>query len=105
MDKVKEIEATYSEEKTAEERAAQITELEAAWAAFTASLTADKVNLPVSGNYYRMYTPQRESRYPTGKGAGNAILGEQNPTTKASIWQFVKRSDSAYDIINLALNF
>ena len=100
--KVEAIEATYAEEKTAEERAAQVVELEGAWTTFAASLTEANMNLPVSGNYYRMYTPQRESRYPTGKGAGNAIIGEQNPTTKASIWQFVKRSDSAYDIINLA---
>ena len=100
--KVKEIEATYSEEKTAEERAAQVEALAEAWTTFAASLTEANMNLPISGNYYRMYTPQRDSRYPTGKGAGNAILGEQNPTTKASIWQFVKRSDNAYDIINLA---
>ena len=100
--KVAEIEATYSETKTAEERAAQVAALAEAWSAFAASLTNDNMNQPISGHYYRMYTPQRDSRYPTGKGAGNAILGEQNPTTKASIWQFVKRSDNAYDIINLA---
>jgi hypothetical protein len=83
--KVKEIEATYAEEKTAEERAAQVAALEEAWSTFAASLTETNMNLPISGNYYRMCTPQRENRYPTGKGAGNAIIGEQNPTTKASI--------------------
>ena len=100
--KVEAIEATYAEEKSAEERAAQITELEAAWETFVASLTADKVNLPVSGNYYRMYTPGRENRYPTSQGVGQIIIGEQNPATKASIWQFVSREDNSYDIINLS---
>ncbi len=100
--KVEAIEATYAEEKSAEERAAQVEELETAWAAFIASLTGDKINLPVSGNYYRMYTPGRDNRYPTSQGVGNAIVGEQNPATKASIWQFVSRGDNSYDIINLA---
>ena len=100
--KVKEIEATYSAQKTAEERAEQVAELEDAWTAFTESLTGDKINLPVSDNYYRMYTPGRENRYPASQGAGNAIIGEQNPMTKASIWQFVSRGDNSYDIINLA---
>ena len=100
--KVQAIEATYSEAMTAERRAAQVAELEAAWTAFAASLTEANMNKPVSGNYYRMYTPQRESRYPTGKGADNAIMGEQNPSTKASVWQFVLRNDnSSYDIINV----
>ena len=96
------IEATYDEAKTAEERAAQVTALEEVWTAFTASLTSDNMNQPVSGHYYRMYTPLRDNRYPTGKGAGSAVIGEQNPATKASIWQFVERNDDTYDIINLA---
>lgn len=100
--KVAEIEATYSTTMTKLEREAQVAELAEAWADFEASLNDENINRPVSGNYYRMYTPLRESRYPTSKGAGNAIMGEQNPTTKSSIWQFVERADGAYDIINLA---
>lgn len=100
--KVAEIEATYSATKTAEERAAQVEALTAAWTAFQANLTAEYMNQPVSGSYYRMYTPQRDNRYPTGKGAGNAIIGEQNPASNASIWQFVTRTDGSYNIINLA---
>ena len=103
-DKVTEIEATYSASKTAEERAAQVAALEEAWATFVASLTEANMNKPVSGNYYRMYTPQRENRYPTGQGTDMAIIGEQNPTTNASIWQFVSRGDGSYDIINSANN-
>ena len=49
--------------------------------------------------YYRMYTPLRESRYPTSKGVGAEIVGEKTPTT-ASIWKFVQRTDGSLDIVN-----
>ena len=100
--KVAEIEATYSVNKTAEERAAQVAELEAAWAAFEASLTEANMNKPVSGNYYRMFTPLRGNRYATGNGVDAAVTGPNTAGTKASIWQFVTRNDGAYNIINLA---
>ena len=100
--KVAEIEATYSTAMTEEERAAQITALEAAWDTFTASLTESNMNKPVSGNYYRMYTPLRGSRYATGNGTDAAITGPTEATTKASIWRFVTRNDGSYNIINLA---
>ena len=100
--KVAEIEATYNTTMTAEERAAQVAELTAAWTAFQANLTAEHMNKPVSGSYYKMYTPQRDNRYPTGKGAGQAIIGEQNAASNASIWQFVTRTDGTYNIINAA---
>ena len=99
--KVREIEATYSAEKTAEERAAQVKELEAAWTTFAASLTANQMNMPDPAKFYRMCTPQRESRYPTSKGAANDIVGEQTPTDK-SVWQFERRTDGSYDIVNAA---
>ncbi len=97
--KIEEIEATYSTEKAAEERAAQVKELDEAWTTFAASLTADNMNLPVSGNYYRMYTPQRGNRYPTSKGIGNAIVGESTPSN-SSIWEFETRTDGTFNIIN-----
>ena len=100
--KIAEVEATYSASMTAEERAAQVTGLEEAWNAFTAQLTPENMNKPVSGNYYRMYTPLRGNRYATGNGADAAITGPTEATTKASIWQFVARGDGSYNIINLA---
>lgn len=104
--KIKEVEATYDAAMTTEERAAQVKELEEAWTAFTASLTSDNMNQPLSSTsdkavYYRMYTPQRESRYPTAKGVGADIVGEKTPTDN-SIWKFVKRNDATFDIINAA---
>ena len=100
--KVKEVEDSYSTTMTAEQRKAQAAELQNAWNDFAASLTEANMNQPVSGNYYRMYTPLRGNRYATGNGADAAITGPTEATTKASIWQFVKRSDNSYDIINLA---
>ena len=102
--KVKEIEATYSATMTVAEREQQLKELEEVWANFKTSLTADNMNQPVDGKFYRMNTPLRENRFPTGKGAGQAIIGEQNPSTNASIWQFVQRTDGSYDIVNYGDN-
>ena len=97
--KIAEIEATYSATMTEEERAAQITELTTAWAAFVASLTASNMNQPVDGNYYRMCTPLRGNRYPTSYGAGNAIVGETT-TGNANVWKFIARADGSFDIVN-----
>ena len=101
--KVKEVEDSYADTgMTAEQRKAQITALEEAWTAFVASLTEANMNQPVSGNYYRMYTPLRGNRYATGNGVDAAITGPTEATTKASIWRFVSRGDGSYDIINVA---
>ena len=102
--KVKEIEATYSATMSEAERQQQLKELEEAWATFKSSLTADKMNQPEEGKYYRMSTPLRDNRFPTGKGAGQAIMGEQNPATNASIWKFVQREDGSFDIVNYGDN-
>ncbi len=100
--KVKEVEDSYATTMTAEERKAQAAELQTAWNTFVASLATADINLPVSGNYYRMYTPLRGNRYATGNGVDAAITGPTEATTKASIWRFVDRGDDSYDIINVA---
>ncbi|MBR5847493.1 MAG: family 20 glycosylhydrolase [Bacteroidaceae bacterium] len=102
--KVREVEESYATTMTDEQRAAQAAALQTAWAEFVASLTEANMNQPVSGNYYRMYTPLRANRYATGNGADAAITGPTEATTKASIWRFVKRSgnDNSFDIINVA---
>ncbi len=98
--KIAAIEATYSTEMTAAEREAQIAELTTAWAAFTTSLAADKMNQPQEDKYYRLYTPLRGNRYPTGQGEGAALIGEQNPSTNASIWKFEANTDGSFNIVN-----
>lgn len=96
--KIAEIEATYQDNLTPEQRAQQITQLEAAWTAFLSALTPESMNMPRAGKYYRMYTPLRGNRYPTAKGAGQALVGEQTHDKDASIWKFVERGDGSYDI-------
>lgn len=98
--KITEIEATYQDVMTEEERARQIVQLEEAWTAFLATITQTNMNMPQESKYYRMYTPLRGSRYPTSNGAGQAIVGEQNNDTYASVWKFVAREDGSYDIQN-----
>ena len=102
--KIAEIEASFAEEMTAEQRAAQLTELDQALAAMKKACTASNMNLPIATTasdttYYRMRTPLRENRYPTSKGVGAEIIGEQTATDN-STWMFVKRSDNSYNIIN-----
>ena len=99
--KIAEIEDTYSATMTKEQRAGQVTELTDAWTTFVASLTADNMNKPVDGFYYRMCTPLRGNRYPTSKGGGNAVVGE-TAASKANVWKFITRTDGTFDIVNLA---
>ena len=99
--KIAEIEATYDNTTmTKEQRDAQVAELTTAYDAFIAALTPESINQPVEGKYYRMNTPLRGNRYPTSKGIGAAIVGEQNPADNASVWKFVTRTDGSYDIQN-----
>ena len=102
--KIVEIEASYSESKSDEERAAQVAALDEALAAMKTACTAVNMNQPVASTsentvYYRMCTPLRENRYATGKGVGADMVGEQTATDNA-IWKFVKRADNTFNIIN-----
>lgn len=69
--------------------------------------TLQHINQPaasVEGNevWYKIYTPNRESRYLTSNGAGQAATGETDMNYARSMWKFVKRSDNTYNIINRA---
>lgn len=96
--KIAEIEATYQTSMTDEARAQQVEQLEAEWTAFLASLTPETINMPQAGKYYRMSTPLRGNRYPTAKGAGQALVGEEAYDANSSVWKFVAREDGSYDI-------
>lgn len=98
--KITEIEATYQTTMTEEQRAQQIADLEAVWTAFQAGLTPETMNQPQADKYYRMSTPLRGNRYPTAKGAGQALVGEETFDANSSVWKFVAREDGSYDIRN-----
>ena len=51
--------------------------------------------------WYQFCTPLRGSRYPTSKGAGQALVGETT-ASDAATWKFEKRSDATFNIVNMA---
>ena len=100
--KIAEIESTYADTTiTAEQRAVQIAEVETLWTAFAAveNMTQPTPSVMETPIYYRLYSPQRESRYVTSKGANADLVGEQAPSNN-SIWIFSSRTDGTFDIIN-----
>ena len=99
---IAEVEATLSESMDATARDAQLEELESVLSTFKALPTANNMIQPLEGAYYRMCTPLRENRYPTSSGANTEIVGNTTADSKASVWSFVKRGDSTFDIVNLA---
>ena len=101
---VAEIEATLDNTMGEEERAAQLATLNAAFAAFKATLATAKVNQPKTSNsevsyYYTMCTPQRDNRYAASNGANAEMTGNAT-VTDAAKWKFVARNDGKYNIVN-----
>lgn len=99
--KIAELEATFSQTLTPEERAEQIAALDAVYQEFRNNYASTGINKPVANTYYHLCTPLRENRYPTSYGANNYIVGETT-ASKASAWEFVTRNDGTYDIVNAA---
>ena len=62
----------------------------------------NKPQLSKDGNeyWYRLYTPNRSSRYLTSNGAGVAAYGDEANNLAKSQWKFVERNDGSVDIIN-----
>lgn len=51
--------------------------------------------------WYRLLTPQRESRCATSTGVGNGLIGKTEAMGADSQWKFVKRPEGdGYDIVN-----
>ncbi len=103
--KLSEIEATLPQELTAEQRAAQMEELNAARAAFETALATAKPNGPQvsSGSevFPYLFQDQRQQRYITSTGVGAGVVGNTT-STAASVWKFAARQDGSYDIINVS---
>ena len=96
-----EIELTLNDVMTSEERAQQLTALNAALASFKTALTTAEINQPKADAYYTMCTPQRDNRYATSNGANAEMTGNAT-VTEASKWKFVTRTDGKLDIVNYA---
>lgn len=70
-----------------------------------ATKAIESINKPqtsTDGNeyWYKMYTPNRDSRYLTSQGAGANTIGEADNNYAKSQWKFVERTDGSLDIIN-----
>lgn len=70
-------------------------------------LSATNINLPVSSDdksttWYNLYTPLRDNRYTTSKGAGRTVVGEFKSSATDKMWKFELRQDNTYNIINRA---
>ena len=50
--------------------------------------------------WYRLYTPNRDSRYLTSNGEGETATGNDANNLAKSQWKFVERNDGTVDIIN-----
>lgn len=105
LEKLNDVKATLGQEMTSDIRSAQQKELRRLFENFQVYYPTTPVNMPQSSNKEEIYaytlcTPLRDNRYVTGKGNGNELLGETE-ITKNSLWKFVQRTDSSYDIVNL----
>lgn len=101
---VEEIEATLQSTLTADERAAQQSQLETALATYKSGLSSQQVNQPLASSgsdvhYYTLCTPLRGTRYATATGTDGQLAGSTT-VTNASYWKFVARNDGTMDIVN-----
>lgn len=51
--------------------------------------------------WYQMFTPRRDSRYPTSHGAGQSLVGEAS-ASDAATWKFGDRGDGTFNVVNRA---
>lgn len=100
------IETTLDEEMTEPERAAQIASISEAVERFLQSLGTAAVSLPSATTSterysYSLSTPLRGNRYATSTGTGSKVYGTGGLSEQGK-WQFVRRTDDTFDIVNVA---
>ena len=76
----------------------------------TALTTATNELLPLinkpaasaNGNdvWYKLYTPNRDSRYLSSNGANAGVTGAEENNYAHSMWKFIARSNGSFDIVN-----
>ncbi len=95
-----EIEATLSEQLSAEERTAQATRLQGLLDAFNAGIDAVDIVKPANGSCYYLFTPLRGSRYV--KDNNGTLTGITGNPGKNCGWFFELRDDGTYNLRNAA---
>ncbi len=105
--KVNVAEGTLGASMTADQRAAQLEELNTAFDALKATLGTIRPNGPqlsdATNTFAYVLQDQRSSRYATSTGAGAGLMGNAT-ISDASKWKFVLREDNKYDIVNIKDN-
>ncbi len=105
--KIAAAEATLNASMSADERAAQLTALDAAFNEFKELLANTIPNGPELSEgdnvFPYLFKDQRQQRYATSTGAGGGLIGNTT-ASDASKWKFVLREDNKYDIINIVDN-
>ncbi len=102
--KIAAAEATLNTSMSADERAAQLTALDAAFNEFKellANMLPNGPELSEGDNVFPyLLKDQRQQRYATSTGAGAGLMGNTT-ISDASKWKFVLREDKKYDIVNI----
>lgn len=67
--------------------------------------TLESINYPANSSndnevWYKLYTPNRDSRYLSSQGAGAEIMGVAENNYAHSMWKFEKRNDGDLNIVN-----
>ncbi len=104
LTKLDEIEQTLSASMSADERAAQMEEINQAKATFYASMATTAPNGPkVSSEdeiFAYTFKDKRGNKYVTSTGSGTGLVGNTS-VSDASKWKFELRTDGKYNIVNL----
>ena len=66
------------------------------------ALNMPKASTADEAHWYKFYTPQRNNRYMTSNGAGQAVTGNDANNYAKSMWKLVERTDKSFNIVNRA---
>ena len=64
------------------------------------ALNMPKASTADEAHWYKFYTPQRNNRYMTSNGAGQAVTGNDANNYAKSMWKLVERTDKSFNIVN-----
>ncbi|MCF0235880.1 MAG: hypothetical protein HUK09_04060, partial [Bacteroidaceae bacterium] len=104
LNTIREIEATFNQPLSAEQRAQQVRQLSTQFDDFKARyatfpLTLPKASTPQKAYGYYLSTPQRNGDVLASKGVGQVVVGSTT-VSDYSIWTFIERPDGTFDIQN-----
>ena len=107
MQEMADIEHTLGSQLPADERAAQMQRLNAAYELFEQVCRTEGPILPtastdVEEHWYSLCSSLRGSRYMHSNGAGMGLTGNGKTGSDRMMWKFVSRADGSFDIVNRA---